>query len=439
MMHHKLLKGISMASVVLSMFLFAGCQSQTKQSAHPRQLNYAQKNDALEQKRIIKLDGNVAKSVGGFGSNTTGGAKATAKHTYIVKNAKQLHTALRKNLGNQPRKIIVSGYINMAEDQYGNKLNQLSYIKRAKHSNYNSADYLHAFNPHANPVARKNRRSLELSRKRVAKIQLHHIRLNIPSNTTIIGTKDSKVAGTEFNVDHNNVILRNLHMEAPRDEFPKWSVSQHKWIPKYNAITIHEAKNIWIDHDSLTDEPVLKSVIKHFNKLYIQYGNLINVDKDSTNMTISNNTFAKHDNIIRIGKHNSRNFKSNVTIAHNNFLDTRSHMPFVSNANVDLLNNEYVNSNKKPYEFYDAWKLGENSHVYASGNIFNIHKISQQAQKSIMISDPNQYFTNVGTKIDNANANPLDKQKARKYHLKQQNSFNHKINNIQNSFGANLG
>lgn len=422
--------------VAITALSLGGCASHKKISTQPKKIQVAKQAKKIKHEDILKYSNDTAKQVGGFGQNTTGGAKATKAHTYVVTNGKQLHNALTKNTNHQPRKIVIDGNIDVSIDKDGNHLNQVSYVHRVKGSQYNFDDYLRAFNPKAKMAARNNRENQKKARKQVAKMQRKQIEINVPSNTTIIGMPKNKIIGAEFNISQPNVIMRNLNIEAPKDQFPKWNMSGHKWQPEYSSIVLHNARNVWLDHNSFTDQPNIDHSQKHLGAIYKQHKDFINAYDGVKGLTVSNNSFSNHHKVAEIGS-NKAKIQSQVTFAHNMFMDTASRMPSVTNGQVDILSNVYSGDTIKPYIFQRAWMLNQNSSVFAKDNDFIFHsKNSYNKHLASINASGNKHFTEVNTRVNGVKSHALTKQEMKK--VKSQMNFNHQLKAMKHGFGANL-
>ena len=87
--------------------------------------------------------------------------------------------------------------------------------------------------------------------------QKRQVRINIPSNTTIIGkTSEAAILNGEINITKKeNIVIRNLKIWNAEDYFPLWYQSkENNFNSVYDNITIDNSKWIWIDHCTIGED-----------------------------------------------------------------------------------------------------------------------------------------------------------------------------------------
>jgi pectinesterase len=143
--------------------------------------------------------------------------------------------------------------------------------------------------------------------------------IKVASDKTIIGSGTSgHIVGGGFFLGPgvHNVIIRNLTI---RDSYQGvWNDKEHD----YDAIQMDGAHHVWIDHNDL----------RHMAD------GLIDVRKDSTNITVSWNKLSDNNKTFGIGW--TENVTTDITIHHNWFRETEQRNPSTDNAaHAHLYNN----------------------------------------------------------------------------------------------------
>ncbi|MFI9341206.1 pectinesterase family protein [Streptomyces sp. NPDC052773] len=143
--------------------------------------------------------------------------------------------------------------------------------------------------------------------------------IKVASDKTIIGSGTSgHIVGGGFFLGPgvHNVIIRNLTI---RDSYQGvWNDKDHD----YDAIQMDGAHHVWIDHNDL----------RHMAD------GLIDVRKDSTNITVSWNKLSDNNKTFGIGW--TENVVTDITIHHNWFHETEQRNPSTDNAaHAHLYNN----------------------------------------------------------------------------------------------------
>ncbi|MGW0184536.1 pectinesterase family protein [Streptomyces sp. NPDC003362] len=143
--------------------------------------------------------------------------------------------------------------------------------------------------------------------------------IKVQSDKTIIGSGTSgHIVGGGFflGTGVHNVIIRNLTI---RDSYQGvWNDKDHD----FDAIQMDGAHHVWIDHNDL----------RHMAD------GLIDVRKDSTNVTVSWNKLSDNNKTFGIGW--TENVKTDITIHHNWIRETEQRNPSTDNAaHAHLYNN----------------------------------------------------------------------------------------------------
>ncbi|MFD5480681.1 pectinesterase family protein [Streptomyces hawaiiensis] len=143
--------------------------------------------------------------------------------------------------------------------------------------------------------------------------------IKVKSDKTIVGAGTSgHIVGGGFFLGQgvHNVIIRNLTI---RDAYQGiWNDKEHD----FDAIQMDGAHHVWIDHNDL----------RHMAD------GLIDVRKDSTNVTVSWNKLSDNNKTFGIGW--TENVKTDITIHHNWIRETEQRNPSTDNAaHAHLYNN----------------------------------------------------------------------------------------------------
>jgi len=318
-----------------------------------------------------------------YGNGTTGGSQADEHHIYTVTNREELIRALggdNKTNGqnHKPKIIYVKGTIELNVDEYNNLVGPEYY---ANGTGYDFNDYLEAYHPDTWGYEEEVEGNLEDARAEAQQKQKEQIVINVGSNTSIIGIgNDAKIIGGSLILSRvENIIIRNIEFEAPRDFFPQWDPTDGtygEWNSEYDNVSItNGTENVWIDHNTFTDgEHTDASFGKYFGRTYQQHDGLLDVTNGSNYVTISYNKFEDHDKVMLIGSSDSRTTdkeKLKVTIHHNYFKNLTQRLPRVRYGEVHVYNNYYEFTNNSDYKFDYALGVGVESKIYAENNFFN--------------------------------------------------------------------
>jgi pectate lyase len=305
------------------------------------------------------------------GPGTSGGSTADAAHVFVVTNRTELVAALNGSDAT-PKIIFVKGTINASVDDNNQPLACADY---AAGTGYTLDAYLTAFDPATWGRTKVPSGPLETARKAAVSNQQKRIRLNIPSNTTLIGVGDAHIVGAHVRVSNaQNVIIRNLHIDDAFDCFPQWDPtdgSAGNWNSAYDNISLLTATNVWVDHCEFTDggHPDAAQP-SYFGREFVQHDGELDITNASDLVTVSWNRFRRHDKVMLIGSSDSATAdvgKLRVTIHHNSFENLVQRMPRVRFGQVHVYNNYYL---LDPATYSYSWGVGVQSQIYAENNFF---------------------------------------------------------------------
>ncbi|MGW0821197.1 pectate lyase family protein [Streptomyces sp. NPDC002845] len=304
------------------------------------------------------------------GAGTTGGADADAEHVYTVTTWEEFRAAL-KDGGTAPKIIKVKGMIDAVS----------AGCEAFEAEGYDFQQYLADYDPavwgYENPVSGPQ----EDLRDASADNQDKAIKANVPANTTIVGVgKNSGILGGSLQIRAvDNVIVRNLTIEAPIDCFPQWDPTDDNntgaWNSEYDAVVVYGATHVWIDHNTLTDGRYPDSSLPtYFGKTYQQHDGLLDIVRGANYVTASWNSFEDHDKTMLIGNSNSAGAtdegKLKVTLHHNRFEGIVERAPRVRFGEVDVYNNHFAVTKGQKYGY--TFGIGIASHLYATDNAFSL-------------------------------------------------------------------
>ncbi|MFE5916251.1 polysaccharide lyase family 1 protein [Streptomyces sp. NPDC056468] len=304
------------------------------------------------------------------GAGTTGGAAADAAHVYTVSTWAEFRQALADG-GSAPRIIKVDGVIDAVSEG----------CDAFAADGYDLQRYLADYDPavwgHDSPVSGEQ----EELRAASAARQDRAIKANVPANTTIVGVgKGSGILGGSLQIKGvDNVILRNLTIEAPVDCFPQWDPTDDNktgaWNSEYDGVVVYGSTHVWIDHNTLTDGRYPDSTLPtYFGKVYQRHDGLLDIVRGANLVTVSWNSFTDHDKTMLIGNSDSAastdTGKLKVTLHHNRFEGIVERAPRVRFGQVDSYNNHFVVTGDQNYAY--VFGIGASSQLYATHNALSL-------------------------------------------------------------------
>ncbi|MEU3556918.1 pectate lyase family protein [Streptomyces fragilis] len=305
---------------------------------------------------------------------TTGGAAADRAHVYTVDTWAELKAAVGNGDGT-PRIIRVVGTLDANSDASGRPLSCADYAT----DGYSLEGYLAAYDPatwgKADPSGPQ-----EEARLASAARQASQIRLNVGSNTTLVGVGDhARLLGANVQVRGvDNVIVRNLTFEDTFDCFPQWDPTdgaEGAWNSEYDSLVVYGSTHVWADHNTFTDgrRPDAAQP-RYYGREFQQHDGQLDVVRGADLVTVSWNVFADHSKTILIGNSDSATAtdrgRLRVTLHHNLFRDTGERTPRVRFGQVDVYDNHHLV--KDPASFGYAYGVGKESAIHAEKNHFTL-------------------------------------------------------------------
>ncbi|CAM4021706.1 Pectate lyase E precursor [Vibrio aerogenes CECT 7868] len=266
---------------------------------------------------------------------TTGGAKASSKNIFTVKNISQFKAALKANKG-QPRIIQVKGIIDVS----GGKA----------YSSFND--------------------------------QKKRSQLQIPSNTTVIGITSNSgfKKGSLIIKNAKNVIVRNLYVESPVDVAPHFEKGDG-WNAEWDGMNIIKSTNVWVDHMTFDDGSFTDNQYKTKDGWkYVQHDGELDIKHGSDFVTVSYSVFKNHDKTMLIG-HSASNSKEDaghlrVTLADNIFHKIEQRTPRVRFGKIHSFNNVFKGDAKASvYAFKAGYGLGQKGSIRSENNDYHINNL----------------------------------------------------------------
>jgi pectate lyase len=303
------------------------------------------------------------------GTGTTGGSAADAAHTFVVRNRAELVAALSGEAA--PRIVLVSGRFSMSVDADNKPLSCTDYADPA----YSLDAFLQAYDPAVWGRAAKPSGPLEEARVRSAKRQGDQIKINVPSDTTIIGINGARIEHGSMIVQNvRNVIVRNIEFTDAADCFPAWDPTDGaagNWNSLYDLVSLSGATNVWIDHNTFSDgnnhdadQPL------RLGRPYQVHDGASDIIRGSDLVTVSYNNYYDHDKTMLIGSTDTPGVdvgKLRVTVHHNRFANVLQRAPRVRFGQVDIYNNSFI-ATGEAYSY--SIGVGFESSVYAENNYF---------------------------------------------------------------------
>ncbi|MEC1435162.1 pectate lyase [Bacillus spizizenii] len=351
---------------------------------------------------------------GAYSTGTTGGSKASSSNVYTVSNRNQLVSALGKDTNTTPKIIYIKGTIDMNVDDNLKPLGLNDY----KDPEYDLDKYLKAYDP-STWGKKEPSGTLEEARARSQKNQKARVMVDIPANTTIVGSgTNAKIVGGNFQIKSDNVIIRNIEFQDAYDYFPQWDPtdgSSGNWNSQYDNITINGGTHIWIDHCTFNDGSRPDSTSpKYFGRKYQHHDGQTDVSNGANYITMSYNYYHDHDKSSIFGSSDSKTSdegKLKITLHHNHYKNIVQRAPRVRFGQVHVYNNYYEGStSSSDYAFSYAWGIGKSSKIYAQNNVIDVPGLPAAKTISVFSGGTALYDSGTllnGTQISASAANGL--------------------------------
>ncbi|MFT4401848.1 pectate lyase [Bacillus sp. SW14] len=351
---------------------------------------------------------------GAYSTGTTGGSKASSSNVYTVSNRNQLVSALGKKTDTTPKIIYIKGTINMNVDDNLKPLDADDYAD----PEYDLNKYLKAYDP-STWGKKEPSGTQEEARERSQKNQKARVMVDIPANTTIVGSgTNAKIVGGNFQIKSDNVIIRNIEFQDAYDYFPQWDPtdgSSGNWNSQYDNITINGGTHIWIDHCTFNDGSRPDSTSpKYYGREYQHHDGQTDASNGANYITMSYNYYHDHDKSSIFGSSDSKTSddgKLKITLHHNRYKNIVQRAPRVRFGQVHVYNNYYEGSKSSSgYAFSYAWGIGKSSKIYAQNNVIDVPGLSAEKTISVFKGGTVLYDSGTllnGTRISASAANGL--------------------------------
>jgi pectate lyase len=296
---------------------------------------------------------------------TTGGSAADDAHVIVARTRADLVAAVA---GDTPKIVIVRGRIDMTAG-----LSCADFADPA----YTLDAFLAAYDPAVWGRAAKPSGPLEDARVRSAARQGAQIKINVGSNTTIVGDHGARIDhGSLVLANVSNVIVRGIEFTDAADCFPAWDPTDGatgNWNSLYDLVSLTGAVHVWIDHNTLSDGDNLDADQPlYFDRPYQVHDGASDIIKGSDLVTVSYNDYYDHDKTMLIGSTDTPGVdvgKLRVTVHHNRFGNVLQRAPRVRFGQVDVYDNLYT-ATDDGYQY--SLGAGVESSIYAQNNYFRL-------------------------------------------------------------------
>jgi pectate lyase len=382
------------------------------------------------------------------GEGTTGGAGAPASNIYLVRNWAQLKAALANRNSPtyatnpaaaklEPKIIQIAGTIygtdigngRLADEAYYKSLNATA-AKWDWNLYLQSLDTafmadLNARAAQGDPVAiatKSKISALSSAKSTLRNIQKEQIQAIIPSNTTIVGVGiDAMLIDGYFSINASrNIIVRNLELEAPLDLTADWNGKE--WNARYKAISVVTGRQLWIDHNTLSDGSHFDSAevvtINGVTSKVQRHDGLIDMEDSTDYVTISYNIFKNHDKTNMVGGSGDQNGAkerafNRLTFSNNIWENTTQRAPRARFGRIHVYNNYYKGDTAaQDYKLSYYIGMGAESKILSEANAFEISGPNADASK--VVANLNGYqFKDVGSWINGVPASSAIENAAR--------------------------
>jgi pectate lyase len=288
---------------------------------------------------------------------------------------------------------------------------------------------------------------LEEARLCFQRAQAERVMIDVGSNTSIIGVgTDARIkngglrigfmnqldANDRDNYRSENVVVRNITFADAFDMFPGWDPKDSfsititntggcqatfdeatdsgphrcstrrggRWNTEYDSISVMNAKDVWIDHNTFTDEPrfddqfppLFAAPFNEPTQKTAHHDGHVDVTLLATKVTISNNHFQSHDKGNLLGGSDVANLvpgygpgQIDVTFFGNYYQNMIQRMPRVRFGRVHAYNNVY-DANRLTgfvYRLGDSWATGTAAKLVTENNLFDILNNNLTVQRII--------------------------------------------------------
>ena len=278
---------------------------------------------------------------------------------------------------------------------------------------------------------------LEEARLCFQRAQAERVMVDVGSNTSIIGVgPDARIvngglrigfmnqfdARDRDNYRAENVVVRNITFADAFDSFPGWDPKDSfsititnvdgcqavfdeasdsgphrcptrrggRWNTEYDGISVMNAKHVWIDHNTFTDDPrfdtqfppLFAAPFNEATQKTAHHDGHVDVTLLATKVTISNNHFLRHDKGNLLGGSDVAGLvpgygpgKIDVTFHGNYYQNMIQRMPRVRFGRVHVYNNVFDGDRRataSEYRLGDTWATGTAAKLVTENNLFDI-------------------------------------------------------------------
>lgn len=312
---------------------------------------------------------------GSAGHGATGGSEAAPEDVHVVSTFEEFRAAVGGKEDDTPKIVYVDGQVDADTAPDGTPLTCEDHAV----DGYTLEEYLETYDPEVwgrdDPEG-----PLEEARLASAAVQAERIRVEVGSNTTVVGLGgDAVLSGVNLRVhDVDNVILRDLTFSDAHDCFPGWDPTDGdsgNWNSEYDQVEVSGATNVWVDHNTFDDgDNPGTELPEYFGRKYEVHDGLLDIVRETDLVTVSRNHFDGRDKAMLLGNSDGRTTDRGylrVTYRHNHFDGLGERAPRVRYGQVHVHNNLYTV--RDPEHFGYSLGVGVESHLYAENNIFDLH------------------------------------------------------------------
>jgi pectate lyase/pectin methylesterase-like acyl-CoA thioesterase/fibronectin type 3 domain-containing protein len=345
-----------------------------------------------------------------LGTGTTGGSAASSANVFYVSKRSELIKAVS---GNTPKIVYITGTIDMNVNDQDQPVGIEFYQDPA----YTLEAYLTAYDP---AVWGKNLPSgeLENARSRSASNQGARIKVNVGSNTTLVGLPGAKaqILGGNVNLDKvDNVIIRNIEFANTFDYFPQWDPTDGEfgnWNSAYDSISVKGSTHVWVDRNTFSDVGGMDDPHHtYFGRKFQQHDGAVDVTNASDLVTVSYNYFHDHDKLNLVGgsdQNTADDGKLRITFHHNYFKNVGQRAPRVRFGQVHVYNNYYEGSAQaSTYPSLYFMGVGYKSQIIANNNYF-VREAGALPQSLIQVSPGGTMLTDTGSLLNGVPVNIVE-------------------------------
>jgi pectate lyase len=332
---------------------------------------------SAESPRVVDTAADAPVGWASAGGGTTGGAGAAEDAVHVVDSRAELATALTNGgAPEEPKVIYVRGAINGHETDDGELLDDQDYAP-----GWDLDRYMACFGPDGEEWSDdryewcKEQRTLRVEGSNAEKAQ---IQLEVPGNTTLVGVgEDARLLGVYLSIRTGaNIIIRNLHFEAPVDYFPSWDPwdgDDGSWNARFDALSMVTGSRVWVDHCTFTDGrfPDSQAPVGFGGEPVQRHDGLLDIEDGTDYVTVSYSRFADHEKTALVssgdGQGDMDRGHLRITFHHNHFDNSAQRSPRVRFGRVHSFNNYFTGSTEDPDYPLISEELGGDDYFLGMG------------------------------------------------------------------------